>query len=59
MLTMACTVALTDLMKNYIGYLRPFIYGACGFDPVTRKCTHPAADAHKSFPSGHSSLSLS
>ncbi|CAE7654767.1 plpp5 [Symbiodinium sp. CCMP2592] len=61
MLTVACNVFLTDLIKNYIGYLRPYVYGECGFDPVTRACTLPAgtAQAHKSFPSGHASLSFS
>ena len=58
MLTVACTVFLTDLIKNYIGYWRPYLYDECGFDPVTRACTLPAgtAEAHKSFPSGHASL---
>mmetsp|Transcript_2948 Transcript_2948/g.3412 ORF Transcript_2948/g.3412 Transcript_2948/m.3412 type:complete len:284 (+) Transcript_2948:72-923(+) len=58
LLAMACSIACVDLVKNYVGYLRPYFYSECGFDESTGRCTHDKADAHRSFPSGHSSMSF-
>lgn len=43
----------TGFVKNYCGYLRPSYYDLCGVNDDD--C---GADAHRSFPSGHASLSF-
>ena len=45
-------------MKRYCGYWRPYFYDQCGFDAATGKCTGDDGEAFKSFPSGHSGLSM-
>ena len=49
---------VTDMMKNYCAKLRPNFYNMCEFDAVTKTCTNDVSNAHKSFPSGHSSLAF-
>lgn len=51
----------TNLLKFYVGRLRPNFYALCGFDVNTLECTnslHRQLEARLSFPSGHSSLSF-
>ena len=51
----------TNLLKFYIGRLRPNFYELCGFDPAILACAADPEDvrqARMSFPSGHSSLSF-
>lgn len=60
------TELLTELLKNYVGRLRPQLYEACGWDEANHTCTWDPArmpdpalvpdEEHHSFPSGHSSL---
>ena len=54
------TKALTNVFKNYIGYLRPNFYNRCDFDIDTLTCNDEEEEQNgrKSFPSGHSSLSF-
>ena len=47
-----------DCVKRYCGYWRPYFYDQCGFDAATGKCTGDDDEAFKSFPSGHSGLSM-
>ena len=49
---------VTDMMKNYCAKLRPNFYNMCEFDAVAKTCTNDVSNAHKSFPSGHSSLAF-
>lgn len=49
---------VTDTMKNYCAKLRPNFYNMCEFDAGTKTCTNDVSNAHKSFPSGHSSLAF-
>lgn len=52
---------LTDFIKFYVGRLRPNFYDMCGFDDQTLSCTadqNVQNEGRKSFPSGHSSLSM-
>ena len=51
----------TNVVKYYVGRLRPNFYNLCEFDIQTLQCTAELANqyqARKSFPSGHSSLSF-
>ena len=48
----------TDMMKIYCAKLRPNFYNMCEFDVATKTCTNDISNAHKSFPSGHSSLAF-
>lgn len=51
----------TELIKNYVGYLRPEFYDVCepSVDYQTCIADGPhAVDARKSFPSGHASISM-
>tara|TARA_B110001452_G_scaffold193155_1_gene163122 strand:- start:223 stop:1149 length:927 start_codon:yes stop_codon:yes gene_type:complete len=63
------TELVTELIKNYVGRLRPQYYEACGWDDATHTCTWdparmpdpalPMDEESHSFPSGHSSLTMS
>lgn len=59
-LGLGLTVAVTDLTKRYVGYPRPWFFAECAFDPAAGRCADHAALGHasRSFPSGHSSVSL-
>lgn len=53
----------SEILKMYIGRLRPNFYAMCGFnsDPTILKCTADLKrqyEARQSFPSGHSGLSF-
>lgn len=53
---------ITQLIKAYVGRLRPNFYNLCEFDTQLLQCTadaHHIKEACSSFPSGHSSLSFS
>jgi len=54
------TKAITNIFKNYVGYLRPNFYNRCKFDADTLLCNDEEEEqnARKSFPSGHSSLAF-
>eukprot|EP00979_Chaetoceros_neogracilis_P016665 scaffold8947_cov297-Chaetoceros_neogracile.AAC.5 len=50
----------TQMVKMYVGRLRPNFYQLCGFNSDTLECTaneHTIMESRSSFPSGHSSLS--
>ena len=54
----------TDVFKNYVGRPRPDIYARCGstsaqYDTCTNIKESDRNDEWKSFPSGHSSISMS
>lgn len=49
---------LTNFVKHYDGYLRPNFYNYCGFDKDSLECEEDKLEPHRSFPSGHSSLSF-
>ena len=52
---------VTQILKFYVGRLRPNFYDLCGFDKETLQCTNGdqmEMEARMSFPSGHSSLSF-
>merc|ERR1711990_1059946 len=60
LVALGCSEFTTQLIKLYIGRLRPNFYSLCEFDIALKVCT--ASDGHikearMSFPSGHSSLS--
>ena len=46
---------VTNIFKGYVGRLRPFFYGECGFNATLGECTNDVTHPRKSFPSGHSS----
>jgi len=51
----------TQILKMYVGRLRPNFYALCSFDVVALQCTADIGhqyEARQSFPSGHSSLSF-
>ena len=61
MYAVACglTGFTTNIIKNYVGYLRPSFYDLCDPDDNYQECTASGSDdARKSFPSGHSSYSF-
>ena len=47
-----------EIMKKYVGYLRPHFYQRCQFDATALDCQSDIIDARKSFPSGHASTSF-
>ena len=51
---------VTEVIKNYVGYLRPVFFEKCIPDNQYLKCTSIKSDksARTSFPSGHASLSV-
>lgn len=63
LLSYSITYIITDIIKNYVGYLRPIFYDLCQPNDTYDECIsnndHSTIDAHKSFPSGHASLSFS
>ena len=55
----AATSVTVDCVKKFCGYWRPYFYDECGFDVATGRCGGDAPDdANRSFPSGHSALSM-
>ncbi len=57
----ATTLLVTDTVKVYVGRLRPNFYSMCAFDDDSLECTADVSQQHearKSFPSGHSSISM-
>lgn len=57
--SMACMEVTMAGLKNYVGYLRPYFYGECGWDQHAGACSGALNDdAHKSFPSGHASAAF-
>jgi membrane-associated phospholipid phosphatase len=55
----AITMSTTELVKNYVGFLRPIFYENCEPNEDYTACTDPNSnDVRKSFPSGHSSSSF-
>lgn len=57
-LAVGMNLFITNMMKIYCGRFRPNFYGMCEFDTDAKACANDMANAHKSFPSGHSSLSF-
>lgn len=52
----------TNVIKNYVGYLRPVFYELCQPNDDFSECTSDedsSLDGRKSFPSGHASLAFS
>jgi diacylglycerol diphosphate phosphatase/phosphatidate phosphatase len=51
------TFIITEVLKRYVGRLRPNFYEYCGFQTSTLECTNTSKkqDWRMSFPSGHSS----
>lgn len=55
----AITMSTTELVKNYVGYLRPIFYEKCEPNEDYTACTSSDTnDVRKSFPSGHASSSF-
>ena len=62
LVSLGCSEFITQLLKLYIGRLRPNFYSLCEFNLETRNCDasqQHVNEARMSFPSGHSSLSFS
>ena len=53
---------ITQILKYYVGRLRPNFYSMCNFNTATLTCTntniHLIYESRLSFPSGHASLSF-
>eukprot|EP00553_Chaetoceros_curvisetus_P002432 CAMPEP_0204616512 /NCGR_PEP_ID=MMETSP0717-20131115/3736_1 /ASSEMBLY_ACC=CAM_ASM_000666 /TAXON_ID=230516 /ORGANISM="Chaetoceros curvisetus" /LENGTH=284 /DNA_ID=CAMNT_0051629769 /DNA_START=82 /DNA_END=936 /DNA_ORIENTATION=+ len=56
--TIGSTEIITGSIKLYCGYLRPNFYEFCEFDTDSLQCLSERSNPRKSFPSGHSSMSL-
>jgi membrane-associated phospholipid phosphatase len=59
--TLSTVEGLTHTGKWLVQRRRPNFYALCGFDKITRQCMFEqdyVIEAHLSFPSGHSSLSM-
>ena len=57
--TMAMTILVTDCIKRYCGYWRPYFLHECGWDDVTGECTSEDYEhGFRSFPSGHAANSV-
>ena len=56
---LALTSLLTVWFKNYCGFFRPNYFPCCGWDDVTHGCSRDWLEGRHSFPSGHSSSSMS
>lgn len=59
--TIGMSEFVTQMVKMYVGRLRPNFYALCQFDPITLQCAASKAyemEGRQSFPSGHSSLSM-
>ena len=53
------TQTLTNLAKQYVGYLRPIFYDMCEPEEDFSECTNEEGrQARLSFPSGHASMSI-
>mmetsp|Transcript_20727 Transcript_20727/g.62007 ORF Transcript_20727/g.62007 Transcript_20727/m.62007 type:complete len:288 (+) Transcript_20727:341-1204(+) len=53
------TSLVTECVKRYCGYWRPYFYDECDFSSTTGKCEGDDYEsAYRSFPSGHSSMSM-
>jgi diacylglycerol diphosphate phosphatase/phosphatidate phosphatase len=53
------TMFITEVLKRYVGRLRPNTYDYCGFDLETLSCTqNDKLNWRTSFPSGHSSVAF-
>lgn len=48
----------TNVIKNYVGYLRPIFFHYCNPNNTYAACTGNSNSARVSFPSGHSSSSF-
>eukprot|EP00551_Chaetoceros_affinis_P004916 CAMPEP_0203668686 /NCGR_PEP_ID=MMETSP0090-20130426/5251_1 /ASSEMBLY_ACC=CAM_ASM_001088 /TAXON_ID=426623 /ORGANISM="Chaetoceros affinis, Strain CCMP159" /LENGTH=350 /DNA_ID=CAMNT_0050533187 /DNA_START=213 /DNA_END=1265 /DNA_ORIENTATION=- len=62
LMTIGMSEFLTQVLKYYVGRLRPNFYALCGFDISTLSCLNSIemeTEGRSSFPSGHSSLSFS
>jgi membrane-associated phospholipid phosphatase len=60
-LSIGISELLTQMIKAFVGRLRPNFYEFCGFDLITRMCMASPShvnEARQSFPSGHSSLAF-
>ncbi len=60
--TVGMSEFITQLIKFYVGRLRPNFYALCGFDTNSLVCTNSIdmqLEARCSFPSGHSSFATS
>ena len=57
-----CATALnaffTDILKRYVGRLRPNFYSLCGWSDALMRCTIDSKSSRRSFPSGHSSSAV-
>ncbi|GMI44913.1 hypothetical protein TrCOL_g2707 [Triparma columacea] len=59
---MGTTLLITDWAKLYVGRLRPNFYAICDYNDETNQCDADESRQNEgrcSFPSGHSSLSMS
>ena len=62
LLSIGISEFVTQACKIYVGRLRPNFYSLCGFDTSTLECTasyEHILESRSSFPSGHSSFSMS
>lgn len=62
LLSIGMSEFVTQACKLYVGRLRPNFYSLCGFDTSTLQCTasyEHILESRSSFPSGHSSFSMS
>jgi len=62
LISVATSEFTTQVIKSYVGRLRPNFYHLCEFDITKLQCTATQDiinEARSSFPSGHSSLSFS
>lgn len=62
LLSIGMSEFVTQACKIYVGRLRPNFYSLCGFDTSTLECTasyEHILESRSSFPSGHSSFSMS
>ena len=57
--TIGITNTITNLLKCYIGAFRPNFYDGCEFNVARATCDIEYNYGRHSFPSGHSSLSVS
>ena len=60
LLVVGITIFITDVMKLYVGYLRPIFYDVCqpNENDNYETCTNDVTQIRLSFPSGHASLSF-
>ena len=60
LLVVGLTIFITDVMKLYVGYLRPIFYDVCqpNENDNYETCANDVKQIRLSFPSGHASLSF-